>query len=184
MRTRKRREEIITTLQEKPFTQDFRCASGRATCSGLCDPERPGKKRKGGNQSEAVLSNLGLESAKCRICFWSERVMWCCRIRASNLSSGDSCTCVNICEWTQNLRRLFCVCEKLRDILSCVFYKSHFYKFIMIQTFIAGCFFFFSSQGPAFSLSSKCSSVNHVSLTGSCFTVEREAEQIEGDSMW
>lgn len=43
MRTRVRREEIITTLQEKPFTQGFRRAAGLATCSGLCDPERPEK---------------------------------------------------------------------------------------------------------------------------------------------
>lgn len=43
MRTRKRREEIITTLEKKSFTQDFRRAAGLATCRGLCDPKRPEK---------------------------------------------------------------------------------------------------------------------------------------------
>lgn len=43
MRTKKRQEEIITALQEKLFTQDFRGAAGLATRSGLCDPERPEK---------------------------------------------------------------------------------------------------------------------------------------------
>lgn len=40
IRTRKKQEEIITTLQEKPFTQDFRCAAG----SGASDPKRPEKR--------------------------------------------------------------------------------------------------------------------------------------------
>lgn len=76
MRTRKRREEIITTLQKKPFTQDFRGAAGLATWSGLCDPERPekhtlptdssfsgrGKKwERGCRATKSVLFNLALQ---------------------------------------------------------------------------------------------------------------------------
>lgn len=44
MRTRKRQKEIITRLQEQPFTQDFRCAAGLATCSAFCDPKKASEK--------------------------------------------------------------------------------------------------------------------------------------------